>query len=163
MTAALVPIADPRRRRPPTPPLAGAIQHGPMRTVIVTDHDQEWFQIPDAAVFTARHYLSEPGSARDGSVRVLNFCRTGRYQGRPLAAHLRLKEVRPEHFQRWLRLFRETAAEVCPGEVAVFFIDRAERIAESFQLGMFYRPDQDVPGQPGSFPPPTPAAGSDPA
>ncbi|HMA14164.1 MAG TPA: group III truncated hemoglobin [Kiloniellaceae bacterium] len=83
---------------------------------------------------------------------------TGRYQGRPLAAHLRLKEVRPEHFERWLRLFRETAAEVCPGEVAVFFIDRAERIAESFQLGMFFRPDQ-----PGTYPPAKPAAGSDPA
>lgn len=82
---------------------------------------------------------------------------TGRYQGRPLAAHLRLKEVRPEHFERWLRLFRETAAEVCPGEVAVFFIDRAERIAESFQLGMYFRPDQPNPF------PPKPAAGSDPA
>jgi len=72
---------------------------------------------------------------------------TGRYEGRPLAAHLRLKDVRPEHFQLWLRLFRATAAEVCPDDLAAFFIDRAERIAESFQLGMFYRPDR-----PDSFP-----------
>ncbi len=72
---------------------------------------------------------------------------SGRYEGRPLAAHLRLKDVRPEHFQLWLRLFRATAAEVCPGDLAALFIDRAERIAESFQLGMFYRPDQ-----PDSFP-----------
>jgi len=50
-----------------------------MRTVVVTDQKQEWFEIPDAAVLTARRYLTEPDVA---SVRVLNFCRTGRYQGR---------------------------------------------------------------------------------
>src|SRR3546814_12287199 len=66
---------------------------------------------------------------------------SGRYEGRPLAAHLRLKGVGPEHFEIWLRLFRQTAGEVCPGDVAVIFIDRAERIAASFQLGMFFRPD----------------------
>jgi len=51
-----------------------------MRTVIVTDHGQAWFEIADAAVLTARRYLAEPDSGRD--VRVLNLCRTGRYQGR---------------------------------------------------------------------------------
>ena len=71
-----------------------------------------------------------------------------RYEGRPLAAHLRLKGVAPEHFQLWLGLFRETAAEVCSAELAALFIDRAERIAESFQLGMFFRPDR-----PGAFAP----------
>ena len=64
---------------------------------------------------------------------------TGRYKGKPMVAHLRLKQVRPEHFEHWLALFRETAREVCPAEVAELFIDRAERIAESLQLGMFYR------------------------
>ena len=53
-----------------------------MRTVIVVDHSQEWFDIPEAAVLTARHYLSEPDSGGDTSVRLLNLCRTGRYQGR---------------------------------------------------------------------------------
>jgi hemoglobin len=72
---------------------------------------------------------------------------SGRYKGKPMVAHLRLKEVRPEHFERWLGLFRHTAARVCPAEVAPFFIERAERIAESFQLGMFFRPDD-----PASFP-----------
>src|SRR3546814_11010954 len=74
---------------------------------------------------------------------------SGRYEGRPMAAHLRLKGVRPEHFDLWLRLFRQTAGEVCPGDVAAVFIVRAERIAESFQLGMFFRPEN-----PESFPPP---------
>jgi glutathione synthase/RimK-type ligase-like ATP-grasp enzyme len=53
-----------------------------MRTVIVTDRDQEWFQVPDAAVVTARRYLAEPQTAGEAGVRMLNFCRTGRYQGR---------------------------------------------------------------------------------
>src|SRR5690349_24008920 len=53
-----------------------------MRTVIVTDRRQEWFEIPDATVLTARRYLTEPDSGREASVRVLNLCRTDRYQGR---------------------------------------------------------------------------------
>ncbi|HWI80023.1 MAG TPA: RimK-like ATPgrasp N-terminal domain-containing protein, partial [Ramlibacter sp.] len=53
-----------------------------MRTIIVTDRDQEWFQVPDAAVVTARRYLAEPQSAGEAGGRLLNFCRTGRYQGR---------------------------------------------------------------------------------
>jgi hemoglobin len=68
--------------------------------------------------------------------------KSGRYEGSPMAAHLRLKTVRPEHFNLWLRLFRQTAGEVCPDDVAALFIERAERIAESFQLGMFFRPEQ---------------------
>ncbi|MCP5411422.1 MAG: group III truncated hemoglobin [Alphaproteobacteria bacterium] len=65
---------------------------------------------------------------------------TGRYKGNPMVAHMRLKMVRPEHFERWLSLFRVTSRDVCPEEVATLFISRAENIARSFQLGMFYRP-----------------------
>jgi glutathione synthase/RimK-type ligase-like ATP-grasp enzyme len=54
-----------------------------MDTLIVTDQRQQWpFEIPGAAVMTARRYLAEPDIARAGNVRVLNLCRTGRYQGR---------------------------------------------------------------------------------
>ena len=66
---------------------------------------------------------------------------TGRFDGRPMAAHVRIKVIRPEHFERWLALFRQTAREVCPAEAASMFIARAEMIAQSFQLGMFYQPD----------------------
>jgi hemoglobin len=65
---------------------------------------------------------------------------TGRFNGRPMAAHLRIKAIRPEHFERWLMLFRQTARETCSPDVAGLFIDRAENIARSFQLGMFYQP-----------------------
>ena len=65
---------------------------------------------------------------------------TGRYKGKPMVAHLRLKTVEPAHFEIWLALFRETAREECAPDVAALFVDRAERIAESLKLGMFYRP-----------------------
>src|SRR5438067_9415118 len=59
------------------------MQRGPrMKTVVVTDQNQKWFEIPDATVLTARRYLAEPESGNEGNVRVLNLCRTGRYQGR---------------------------------------------------------------------------------
>ena len=65
---------------------------------------------------------------------------TGRYKGNPMVVHSRLKTVRPEHFERWLELFRQTARTVCPAEIAELFIGRAEIIARSLKLGMFYQP-----------------------
>ena len=53
-----------------------------MKTVVVTDQNQEWFEVADATVVTARRYLAEPESGNAGIERVLNLCRTGRYQGR---------------------------------------------------------------------------------
>lgn len=61
--------------------------------------------------------------------------RTGRYQGRPMQKHLRLP-IEPEHFDRWLALFRATATEIMPPDGAAIFIDRANRIADSFELGI---------------------------
>src|SRR4051794_13000933 len=54
-----------------------------MNTLIVSEQKQDWpFEIAEAAAVTAPLYLAEPESAREASVRVLNLCRTGRYQGR---------------------------------------------------------------------------------
>jgi hemoglobin len=61
---------------------------------------------------------------------------TGRFQGRPMGAHLRLPDIRAEHFAIWLGLFEETARWVCPPEAAELFIARARMIARSFQLGL---------------------------
>jgi hemoglobin len=60
---------------------------------------------------------------------------SGRYHGQPMAAHLPLPVDTP-HFDRWLELFGETAREVCPPRAADYFIDRAQRIANSLQLGL---------------------------
>ncbi|MGH6890032.1 MAG: group III truncated hemoglobin [Rhizomicrobium sp.] len=65
---------------------------------------------------------------------------TGRYKGNPMLAHLRLDGITPDHFARWLALFRETAADICEPSAAEAFIARADNIAKSLELGMFYRP-----------------------
>jgi hemoglobin len=61
---------------------------------------------------------------------------TGRYKGTPMKVHADLPQIAPEHFVQWLGLFGATAAEVCPPDAAALFIDRAERIAESLQMGI---------------------------
>jgi hemoglobin len=60
---------------------------------------------------------------------------SGNYHGNPMEKHLPLP-VGAEHFDRWLELFRETAAEVCRPEAARHFIERAERIAQSLEFGI---------------------------
>lgn len=65
--------------------------------------------------------------------------KTGAYDGRPVPAHLKLKQVREEDFEIWLGIFRRTAADLCEPEVASVFVERAERIAASLKLAMFYR------------------------
>lgn len=65
---------------------------------------------------------------------------TGRYKGQPMVAHMRLKSVTPEHFDRWLALFEQTAREICDAETSDAFMLRAERIANSLKLGMFFNP-----------------------
>jgi hemoglobin len=60
---------------------------------------------------------------------------SGRYHGQPMAAHLPLP-IEAQHFRRWLELFSATAREVCPPTAAAHFVARAERIAESLQLGI---------------------------
>jgi hemoglobin len=65
---------------------------------------------------------------------------TGRYHGNPMAAHLKHK-IEPAFFARWLQLWHETTGEVFGPEIAAQFGVKAERIAESLQLALFYRPD----------------------
>ena len=70
---------------------------------------------------------------------------SGRYKGNPMAAHLR-HPIRPEFFDRWLELFGETAEEVVGSDGAARFRVKAERIAESLKLGLFFRPELQVRG-----------------
>ena len=46
----------------------------------------------------------------------------------------------PVFFDRWLTLWRETADELFAPAVAERFRDKAERIAESLKLALFFRP-----------------------
>lgn len=65
---------------------------------------------------------------------------TGRYKGSPMAAHLRhAPSMEPEMFNRWLALWRETASEQLAEGDAAAVIEKAERIAESLKLALFFR------------------------
>ena len=70
--------------------------------------------------------------------------RDGRFRGSPMAAHAR-QPIRPEMFDTWLGLWRQSAHEVFTPPIADEFICRAERIAESFKLGLFFRPEDEAP------------------
>lgn len=65
------------------------------------------------------------------------MCMTGRYHGRPVPAHMALTGLRPDDFERWLGLFRQTAEETCAPDISALFIERAERIAASLRMAVF--------------------------
>jgi hemoglobin len=70
---------------------------------------------------------------------------SGEFHGKPMQAHARLTVLEPWHFGLWLGLFDDTLAEIAPTpEAAAFFNQRAERIAESLMLGLFYRPAEAI-------------------
>jgi len=73
--------------------------------------------------------------------------KTGDYQGRPMPAHMKLKQVERWHFDRWLELFAQNLNEIAPSaEAKSFFNARAQNIARSLMTGMFYDPGQDLEG-----------------
>jgi hemoglobin len=56
---------------------------------------------------------------------------SGQYKGNPMMKHLMLlPRIGQEHFERWLNLWRQTAADVLPPQAASVFVSRAESIAE---------------------------------
>jgi hemoglobin len=66
---------------------------------------------------------------------------SGRFHGAPMPAHLRIESQNGEglngrHFARWLHLFAETVAELCPPEAAELFRKKSQMIAQSLQLGI---------------------------
>lgn len=83
------------------------------------------------------------GHVADWDRHLANLCdfwssvvlRTQRYDGRPLRPHFRLG-LEPAHFDRWLDLFEATAREVLPPAALPVFVDRARRIADSFEMSV---------------------------
>jgi hemoglobin len=61
---------------------------------------------------------------------------SGRFHGAPMAVHVRIDEIAPRHFQRWLALFHDTVREVCPPDAAALFVARSDMIAQSLQFGI---------------------------
>ncbi|MHA6298030.1 group III truncated hemoglobin [Devosia sp. CAU 1758] len=69
---------------------------------------------------------------------------SGRYTGRPMPRHMAIPELSDAHFMRWLRLFRETVTEICPPDIAALFIERSERIGNSFRMNISMRRGDDI-------------------
>jgi len=67
---------------------------------------------------------------------------SGRYKGRPMPAHLKHRErIAPAMFDRWLALWRQATAALFAPQPAAVFQDKAERIAESLSLALFFTLD----------------------
>lgn len=88
-----------------------------------------------APVFDEKISDWEPHLVRMGEFWSSVALMTGVYHGRPMPKHLPLP-VDARHFDRWLQLFREAAREVCPPVAAAHFIERAEHIAQSLEMGI---------------------------
>lgn len=72
---------------------------------------------------------------------------SGRYKGNPLATHGQLGDrITPQLFERWLALWTATTAEVMAPEAAAALQAKAARIAESLQLGLFFKLEPQSPG-----------------
>jgi hemoglobin len=105
----------------------GRVQQDPLLAPIFDEAVEDW----EAHIQTLCKFWS--------SVALM----TGRYSGRPMAAHAPLP-VERQHFLRWLKLFEATAHEVCPPAAAELFIDRARKIAESLRQGLSLHRGQQI-------------------
>ena len=105
----------------------GRVQQDPLLAPIFTEAVEDW----EEHIQTLCRFWS--------SVALM----TGRYSGRPMAAHAPLP-VERQHFLRWLKLFEATAHEICPPAAAELFIDRAKKIAESLRQGLSLHRGQQI-------------------
>jgi hemoglobin len=105
---------------------------------------------PELAPIFAR---AIPGDWQQHSIKMYAFwssvmLTTGRYKGNPVAKHLVIPDMKPELFERWLALFDATCSELFDDATSEAFRIKAERIAESLKLALFYRPDRPWPLEP---------------
>lgn len=66
---------------------------------------------------------------------------TGSYTGNPMTAHIKMHNVvnfKPEHFERWLKLFNSNVDEHFAGDKAELAKQRAASIATIMQLKIFH-------------------------
>lgn len=69
---------------------------------------------------------------------------TGRFYGTPMPKHIALPDLRPELFQRWLALFKETLAAQQNQAMSARAYPAAQRIAQSLWYGYQMNRHPDV-------------------
>lgn len=63
---------------------------------------------------------------------------TGHYSGQPVPKHKAIPNIEERHFALWLGLFEKTLEETAAKpDVVEYFMERANRIAESLKLAIF--------------------------
>lgn len=70
------------------------------------------------------------------------------YKGNPLAAHKALPLESKDFaalFPLWLALWRETAQDRFPPDIAALLVEKAERIADSLKAGLLFDPAKAGP------------------
>lgn len=82
------------------------------------------------------HHLA---TLKDFWSSVLNT--TGRYKGQPMLVHQRIPALTEGLFMPWLNLFHQTCVELFDAPRAAIVGQKAERIAASLKLGLFFKPD----------------------
>lgn len=65
---------------------------------------------------------------------------SGNYHGNPFQKHKDLPLFDISLFDRWLKIFEETAHELYNEEIAEQYIKKSTRIAESLKFGLYYKP-----------------------
>ena len=65
---------------------------------------------------------------------------SGRYKGNPVAEHRKHSDrITPELFDRWLGIWQRTTNDIMTTDAATALQAKADRIAESLQLALFFR------------------------
>jgi len=79
------------------------------------------------------------------------FLKSGRFKGNPMSKHAGLEGLTPEHFTRWLELFKKAGEKTLPAPKRVHFNNTANRIAQSLQMGLAFKFAQMEDGTPNPF------------
>lgn len=137
-------IATPEHPRPPASELEAAIDR------LVRRFYAKGFA--DALLGPVFHTIPELEAHLDVIVDFWSrqLLGTERYQGRPFPPHWKLA-IEPEHFDRWMDLFSQTAREELPADLADLAITKAGHMSTAFQAGMF--PLRGPDGRPMRLPP----------
>lgn len=127
---------DPPRRPRIGPGVEVGIDEALIRTQVYAFYEKVRADAVLAPIFEAKITDWDPHLERMCDFWSSVLLMSGRYHGRPMPMHAAIPGIAPEHFERWLSLFRETASEVCPPDAAALFVAKAELIGESLLIGI---------------------------
>lgn len=121
----------------PRTPLHPTITRDQIDVLVETFYADVWADARLGPIFTARIADRPRHLATMKSFWESVLLHTGSYRGRPMPAHMKLKEVVEGDFTIWLGHFERAVTRVFEPDARPLVIATAERIARSFWIGMF--------------------------